>query len=70
MGESRLTSIVYCDAAVWRRSLSCYLWTPFWLLLIGKLQSERKTHFVVYLRLQHTGSCTDCFPLESRYSKM
>lgn len=43
MGKSRLTSIVHCDAAVWRRSLGCYLWSPFLLLFIGKLQRERNT---------------------------
>lgn len=37
-----LTSIVHCDAAVWGWSISCYLWTLFWVLLIGQLWEGEK----------------------------
>lgn len=39
---SGLTIVVHCEAAVWRRSVSCYLWGPFWgILLIGQLSVEK-----------------------------
>lgn len=37
-----LTSIVRCDAAVWRWSISCYLWIPLWVVLIGQLWRGEK----------------------------
>ena len=37
-----LTSIVRCDAAVWRRSISCYLWIPLRVVLVGQLWRGEK----------------------------
>lgn len=54
-----LTSIVRCDAAVWRWSISCYLWIPLWVVLIGQLWRGEKASPCSYKATTLKATVTD-----------